>query len=115
MGVTRILAFRNPFETKKTFMRLFMSAPIFTLLIACVQGPEKSEATLSFFGTGYRFDGDICRRLGENSYTNQFLDDASDLVACPLDAENAGVFVMDTNATEVARRDGYILFSVPLR
>lgn len=97
------------------FLRVFVSAAMFTLLIACTQAPEKSKTTLPFFGTGYRFDGDICRRLGEDSYTNQLLDDASDLVACPIDAENAGVFVMDTNATEVARRGGYILFSVPLR
>lgn len=71
--------------------------------------------TLPFFGDGYRFDGDYCRRLGEDAYTNQFLDDAADLVGCPEDAENLGVFVIDTGAMEVARRDGYILYSVPVR
>ena len=70
---------------------------------------------LPFFGSGYRFVGDYCGRIGEDAYTAQFLDDAADLVGCPEDAENLGVFVIDTGAVEVARRDGYILYSVPRR
>ncbi|MDW3225061.1 MAG: hypothetical protein R8G34_19605 [Paracoccaceae bacterium] len=77
--------------------------------------PESTETTLPFFGTGYRFDGDVCRRLGEDAYTNQFLDDASDLVACPGGTESTDIFAKDANATELARREGYILFSVPRR
>ncbi|WP_246035943.1 hypothetical protein [Aliishimia ponticola] len=68
---------------------------------------------LPLFGTGYRFKGDVCMRVGEDDSTNQYLDDAADLVACPEDTENLGVFVTDTGAQEVARRDGYVLYSVP--
>jgi hypothetical protein len=70
---------------------------------------------LPFFGDGYRFKGDACRRLGEDAFTNQFLDDSADLVGCPADLENLGVFVIDSGAQEVARRDGYVIFSVPRR
>ncbi|ROT99006.1 hypothetical protein [Histidinibacterium lentulum] len=94
-------------------------------LMACEPMPPASPpsgqpvafppTTLPFFGTGYRAEGDVCRRIGEDAYTNQFLDDAADLVGCPEDAENLGVFVTETGAREVARRDGYVLYSVPVR
>ncbi|XDA99196.1 hypothetical protein AB1M95_04605 [Sulfitobacter sp. LCG007] len=93
------------------------SAPIaaVALLAACDPAPAPQPATgpLPFFGTGYRFVDDTCRRLGEDDYTNQFLDDSADLVGCPEDMENLGVFVIDTGAVEVARRDGYVIYSVP--
>lgn len=89
--------------------------PTLLLIAACTPVPATAPPSLPFFGNGYRFDGDACRRLGEDAYTNQFLDDAADLVGCPADLENLGVFVIDTGAQEVARRDGYILYSVPLR
>ena len=86
------------------------------LLAACAPAPEPVTGTsLPLFGDGYRFKGDICRRVGEDDFTNQFLDDAADLVACPEDAEKLGVFVIDTGAIEVARRDGFVLYSVPFR
>ncbi|WP_300059567.1 hypothetical protein [uncultured Roseobacter sp.] len=95
-------------------MRRFAFLPALAL-IACAPAPEPVTGSLPIFGDGYRFKGDICRRVGEDDFTNQFLDDAADLVACPEDAENLGVFVIDTGAQEVARRDGYVLYSVPIR
>jgi hypothetical protein len=92
---------------------LTLIPPLF--LIACTPASEPPATDLPFFGDGYRVAGDACRRIGEDDYTNQFLDDAADLVGCPEDAENLGVFVTDTGAIEVARRDGYILYSVPTR
>ncbi|WP_377192888.1 hypothetical protein [Ruegeria meonggei] len=85
------------------------------LLSACVSNHTVSNTDLPFFGDGYRAEGDQCRRIGEDDFTNQLLDDAADLVGCPEDMENLGVFVIDTGAVEVGRKDGYILFSVPLR
>ncbi len=86
------------------------------VLVACEPQPEPAtQEPLPFFGNGYRFEGDACRRVGENAYTNQFLDDAADLVGCPEDLENLGVFVTDTGAVEVARSGGYVLYSVPVR
>ena len=95
-------------------MRLIIAAGL-VLLSACVPVPDPATTGLSLFGNGYRFEGDTCRRVGEDDFTNQFLDDAADLVACPSAAENIGVFVTDTGAREVGRRDGYTLFSVPIR
>jgi len=95
-------------------MRLILPLTAAALLAACAQ-PEPITGSLPVFGDGYRFKGDVCLRVGEDDFTNQFLDDAADLVACPEDAENLGVFVIDTGAVEVARRDGYILYSVPVR
>ena len=81
-----------------------------------IDPPDQSQDTaLPFFGNGYRAEGDQCRNIGEDAFTNQFLDDAADLVGCPEGMENLGVFLTDTNAQEVARKDGYILYSVPRR
>ncbi|MCB5198706.1 hypothetical protein LGQ03_05590 [Loktanella sp. TSTF-M6] len=82
------------------------------LLAACTVAPTY---TPPLFGDGYRADGDQCRRVAEDDFTNQFLDDAADLVACPLDMENIGVFALDTGASAVAQVPGYILYSVPRR
>ena len=83
-------------------------------LMACDPTPMAPETDLPFFGDGYRAEGDQCRRIGENDFTNQFLDDMADLVGCPEDMENLGVFVIDTGAVEVGRKDGFVLYSVPL-
>jgi len=83
-------------------------------LTACAPAPI-TGTTLPFFGDGYRAKGDQCHRIGEDDFTNQFLGDASDLVGCPEGMENLGVFALDTGAIEVARRDGYVLYSVPTR
>ena len=96
-------------------MRLTFALPIVALIAACAPKPEPVTGSLPLFGDGYRFKGDACLRVGEDSYTNQFLDDSADLVGCPEDLENLGVFVIDYNAVEVARRDGYVLYSVPRR
>jgi len=79
--------------------------------------PPETATTeaLPFSGVGYRAEGDMCQLIGENYYTNQFLDDAADFVGCPEDMENLGVFVADTGAIPVARTQGYALFTVPRR
>ena len=94
-------------------MRRLAVLALIPALAACQPEPVPMEP-LPLFGTGYRFKGDACMRVGENDYTNQFLDHTADLVACPEDMENLGVFVLDTGAEELARRDGYLLYSVPL-
>ena len=96
-------------------MRTVAFSVIALSLTACTSDNAVSDTGLPFFGDGYRAEGDQCRRIGENEFTNQFLDDAADLVGCPVDMENLGVFVTETGAVEVGRKDGYILYSVPLR
>jgi hypothetical protein len=82
-------------------------------LTGCMPAPSEPDQ-ITLLG-GYRDPADQCRRVGETAYTNQFLDDAADLVGCPEGAENLGVFVTETGAREVDRFGGYILYSVPVR
>ena len=95
-------------------MRFLMPVALLALT-ACTPEPTPVTGSLPFFGDGYRFKGDACVRLGESAATVEYLDDAADLVGCPADLENLGVFVIDYNAQEVARQDGFILYSVPRR
>ena len=84
-----------------------------TLTACAPTPPPPPETTLPFFGNGYRAEGDTCRNLGEDAFTIEFLDHTADLVGCPETAENLGVFITETGAREVARKDGYILYSIP--
>lgn len=61
---------------------------------------------------GYRDPADQCVRVGENGFTNQFLDDSADLVGCPEGYEGIGVFVTETGAVQVGVSQGYLLYSV---
>jgi hypothetical protein len=94
--------------------------PAALALTACVEtAPDTSQgatvpAELPLFGPGYRSEGDLCRRAGESAFTNQFLDDAADFVACPPGTD-PGLFTFETGGREVGRLDGWILFSVPRR
>ena len=84
------------------------------LLTACETKTTTTQTTttLPLFGNGYRADGDQCRRVGESAETVDYLDHTADLVACPEDYEGLGVFITETGGTEVARIDGWVLFSV---
>ena len=97
-------------------MRFFFSVLAASLAAACTPAaPPPPDTTLPFFGSGYRAEADPCRRLGESPATSNWLDDAADLVGCPEDMENLGVFVTETGAREAFRQDGYIAYSVPVR
>jgi hypothetical protein len=69
---------------------------------------------LPFFGNGLRFDGDPCRRLGENELTVDWLDDSRDLVGCPtgFPAEDLAAV---PGATVLARISDTVVISVPRR
>lgn len=86
-------------------------APV-AVLLACTPAP--SVDPLPLMG-GYRDPADQCVRVGENGFTNQFLDDAADLVGCPEDYEGVGVFETETGGQLVAVAQGYRLYSVPVR
>lgn len=96
-------------------MRFPLLFAIPVALVACEPTTTKTTVELPF-GAGYPIAEDLtrCRIVGENDYTNQYLDDQAVLVGCPADAENLGVFVIDTGAQEVDRVGPYILYSVPL-
>lgn len=103
--------------------RAAIALPIALLLGACtvsVAPPTTTPAApvppadVPLFGPGYRTAGDGCRRAGESAYTNQFLSDAADLVACPPGTDDR-FFAFETGGREVARIDGWFLFTVPRR
>lgn len=101
-----------------------LAVPVVLMLGACTATPPPSgggssggalpPAGVPLFGPGYRNAGDLCRRAGESAFTNQFLSDSADLVACPPGADPR-LFAFETGGKEVGRRDGWILFSVPRR
>ena len=102
----------------------FYDQPVYTLyghvLNISVEEGERVEqgqqiAEIGFGGAAKAWHLHFEVRVGENDFTNPFLDDAADLVACPEDMENLGVFVIDTGAMEVARAQGFVLYSVPVR
>ena len=64
---------------------------------------------------GYRDADDACRRVGEDGFTNAFLDDAADLVACPEGTADLSGLGPDIGARVVAEKDGWVLISVPRR
>ena len=86
--------------------------PFCALVMACepVHAPDPELP----FVRPYRAEGDQCRLVGESALTVEFLDDAADLVACPMDYEGLGVFVTETGARKVATYKSYVLYSVPV-
>lgn len=101
-----------------------LAVPAALLLGACAAGAPspggssgagpRPPADVPLFGSGFRNSGDQCRRAGESAFTNQFLSDAAELVACPPGTDPR-LFAFETGGQEVARRDGWILFTVPRR
>ena len=102
---------------------LAFTVPAALLLGACAGGAPsvggsssgpRPPADVPLFGSGFRNSDDLCRRAGESAFTNQFLSDAAELVACPPGTDPR-LFAFETGGQEVARRDGWILFTVPRR
>ena len=94
---------------------IILTAVTLIALAACEPVPKPhSVERLPLMG-GYRDPADQCVRVGENAFTNQFLDDSADLVGCPEDYEGIGVFQTETGATRVGAAQGYVLFSVTRR
>lgn len=97
------------------------AAAVGGLVSGCVEDIGTSQSPsglgpsqLALFGNGYPNPGDPCRRAGESAYTNQFLDDAADLVACPPGTD-PGLFAYTTGGRQVAQVEGWHLFSIPRR
>ena len=98
-------------------MRPLLFLPIIALTACDTLIPQQDdvEPDLVFFFEGYRDEADQCRQLAETAYTGFSLDDAADLVGCPEGMENLDVFAVETGGLEVARKDGFVLYSVPRR
>ena len=68
-----------------------------------------------YFVRGYRFESDPCKLTGESEFTNQFLDDAADLVTCLTTYKGTAEFIQTTAAIVVTQTTSYTLYRVPRR
>lgn len=68
-----------------------------------------------YFVRGYRFENDPCKLTGETDFTNQFLDDAADLVTCHTMYKGTAEFIQSTGAIVVTQTKNYTLYRVPRR
>lgn len=101
----------------KPFTPVVIPAVAISLMTGCDMGkpaytPTTNVTDLPLMG-GYRTPADECEKLGENELTINYLDHTTDLVGCPEDYEGLGVFQADTGGAEVARINGWVLFSIP--
>jgi hypothetical protein len=102
---------------------LLRPAAVLLVLAACqpaaedlpLPEPPPEPGSSLMFLSGYRDPADPCRGVGESAETVEYLDDAADLVACPADMENLGVFVTETGGRRVGQVGPWALFSVPRR
>lgn len=105
---------------------MIRSVPVFALglsaLLACAPEPATEEIALDasdrdlLLVRGYRATDDECRLTGETAFTNQFLGDASDLVACPRGSvDQESLLVQFPAAEAVADTETYRLYIVPVR
>jgi hypothetical protein len=77
-------------------------------LAGCLPGPVvPPETSLPVFGTGYRYEGDPCLRVGEDAHTNQYLDHTADLIACPTGT------TPPERAQALETNGDYTLYTVP--
>ena len=98
---------------KRSWARYAAISLLVGALSACDTPATHGQTTSLPLREGYRDPGDACRRVGEDSFTNQFLDDAADLIACPEGVAALSGFGPETGARAVANKDGWILISVP--
>ena len=67
------------------------------------------------FVRGYRSPSDECQLVGESAFTIDFLDDASDLVACPTGSSAMETFMAETGAQIVTQTNSFTFFSLTYR
>lgn len=64
---------------------------------------------------GYRGDDDPCRRFGETAATADWLDDAADLVGCPVGDAGIADLQDRMKARIIGDLPGWVMLSVPRR
>jgi hypothetical protein len=67
------------------------------------------------FVRGYRSPSDECQLVGESAFTIEFLDDASDLVACPTGSSAMETLMAETAAQIVTQTNSFTFFSLAYR
>jgi len=81
-------------EMKKIFSNVPLTGLMLVLLnVGACKVQEPVEIAIDepdpelYFVRGYRSESDSCKLTGETGFTNEFLDDAADLVSCPTGFE----------------------------
>lgn len=93
--------------------------PTALILAGCVE--TASEIAISepdpdlVFVRGYRSESDECQVVGESAFTIDFLDDASDLIACPTGGYAMETLMAETDAQIISQTNSFSLFSLPYR
>ena len=67
------------------------------------------------FVRGYRSPSDACQLVGESAFTIDFLDDASNLVACPTGSSAMETLMAETGAQIVTQTNSFTFFSLTYR
>ncbi|NDR57908.1 hypothetical protein [Aliiruegeria sabulilitoris] len=67
------------------------------------------------FVRGYRNPSDECQLVGESAFTVEFLDDASDLVACPTGSSAMETLMVETGAQMITQTNSLTFFSLTYR
>ena len=67
------------------------------------------------FVRGYRSASDECQLVGESAFTIDFLDDASDLGACPMGSSGMETLMSETGAQIITQTNSFSFFSLPYR
>lgn len=86
-------------------------------LAACVSAPEPSygppEASGLVAVRPFPGPDDVCQIIGENSLTNQYLDDSATLIGCPAAETGAIADRKAAGAIPLDRIGDWLLLSVP--
>ena len=67
------------------------------------------------FVRGYRSPSDECQVVGESAFTIEFLDDASDLVACPTGSSAMETLMAETGTQIITQTNSFSFFSLAYR
>ena len=105
----------------RAFFQGALSLSLALLAVSACSAPEPRAGLIDepdpelYFVRGYRSENDPCKLTGETEFTNQFLDDAADLVTCLTGYEGAAEFMETTGAMIVTQTQSFTLYSVQKR
>ena len=103
----------------KQLVASFAVLPAALFVAGCMETPVEvavSEPDPDLvFVRGYRSPSDECQLVGESAFTIDFLDDASDLVACPTGSSAMETLMSETGAQIITQTNSFSFFSLAYR
>ena len=102
----------------KQLLASFSILPAALFLTGCIETPVEVAVSEPdpdlIFVRGYRSPSDACQLVGESAFTIDFLDDASDLVACPTGSSAMETLIAETGAQIITQTNSFSFFSLSL-